>query len=297
MTMSTPETAWLIEQLEGTSLHRVLRRLAVEPGPTGLDAELPATFIGIVVDCETTGLDVASDAIIELAVRRFRYNDAGRIVEIGRAYSWREDPRRALGPEIVQLTGLHDIDLVGCEIDTEIATGLLRSASVVVAHNAAFDRKMIERRLPAAAGLAWACSCRELDWPAAGFDGRGLGWLLAQAGWFHGAHRAEGDVDAVIQLLRHTMPDGRTALRELIDTASEPSVLLTAVGTHFDVKDVLKARGYRWDAAGRVWCREVPQHVADDEEHWLLSAAYRPEHRPYASGPSLARVTWRERHA
>ena len=171
------------------------------------------------------------------------------------------------------------------------------SASVFVAHNAAFDRKMIERRLPAAAGLAWACNCREIDWPAAGFDGRGLSWLLAQAGWFYSAHRAEGDVDAVIHLLRHTMPDGRTALRELLDTASEPSVRFTALGTHFDVKGVLKARGYRWDAAGRVWWREVPQHDAFDEEQWLLAAAYRPEHRPYAAGPSMALVTWRERHA
>lgn len=73
-------TGGLIEQLERDGLHRVLRRLAVETGATGIDPNLTATFIGIAVDCETTGLDTASDAIIELAMRRFRYNDAGRIV-------------------------------------------------------------------------------------------------------------------------------------------------------------------------------------------------------------------------
>ena len=67
-----------------------------------------------------------------------------------------------------------------------------------IAHHADFDRKFVERRLPDAKGLAWACSCHEIDWQAAGFRGVGLGWLLAQAGYFfNGAHRAGADVAAV----------------------------------------------------------------------------------------------------
>ncbi len=285
-----------IARLESTGDHKVLRRLDVREGHTRVDGDLNATQVAIVVDTETTGLSPDADVIIEIAMRRCRYDAAGRILEIGRAATWREDPGCALAPEIVRLTGISDADLVGQEIDTAAATSMLKSADVIIAHNACFDRKFVERRLPEAAGFAWACSCREIDWAAGGYDGRSLGWLLAQAGWFHGAHRAEADVDAVIQLLQQTMPHGRTALRELLDTAGSPSVLVRAMGTHFDVKDALKARGYHWQASLSVWCREVAQDDQYDEEYWLARNAYQPQHRPRASGPEMIPVTWFERH-
>lgn len=285
-----------IRRIEAGGDHRVLSRLVVRDGPTGIAGDLTDTHVAIVVDTETTGLDPDLDSIIEISMRRCRYNDAGQILKIDRARTWREDPGRPLSPEIVKLTGICDADLVGQEIDTEAATSMLKSADVIIAHNACFDRNFVEHRLPDASGLAWACSCREIDWPAAGYDGRNLGWLLAQAGWFHGAHRADADVDAVIQLLQQTMPDGRTALRQLVDTASSPSLLVRAVGTHFDVKDVLKARGYRWDAKGSVWCREIPLCNHDEEAFWLECHAYQPEHRPRAVGPEMSPLTWLDRH-
>ncbi|MGJ3629336.1 hypothetical protein AB5I41_25245 [Sphingomonas sp. MMS24-JH45] len=68
--------------------------------------------------------------------------------------------------------------------------GLLRSASFIVAHDSGFDRTSIERaRLPDAAGLAWVCSMRQVDWRARGFDGRVLGYLLIQNGFYHCGHR------------------------------------------------------------------------------------------------------------
>jgi len=90
----------------------------------------------------------------------------------------------------VALTGLTDADLAGQAIDEAAATKLLKSAAVVIAHHTAFDRRFVEQRLPEANGLAWACSCHEIDWQAAGFAGNGLGWLLAQAGTFSTAPTA-----------------------------------------------------------------------------------------------------------
>lgn len=287
----------LIAQLEGSGDFRVLRRLVVPEGATGLPGDLATASVGVVVDCETTGLDPAVDAVIELAMRRLRYDADGRILEIGRAFSWREDPGRPLDPVIVKLTGLTDADLAGQAIDTVAATAILRSAKVVIAHNAGFDRKVVERRLPDAAGLAWACSCNEIDWPAAGFDTRRLGWLLAQAGFFHGAHRADADVDAVLKLLRVMMPNGRTALRELLDTAGAPTAVVEATGAHFDVKDALKARGYRWDGTAAVWRRDVPKVALTEEEFWLAANVYRPDLHPRSAAPSVTEMTWFRRHA
>lgn len=40
----------------------------------------------------------------------------------------------------------------------------------------------VENLMPGLAGEAWACSTRDFDWPAAGFDGAKLGNLLTQIG-------------------------------------------------------------------------------------------------------------------
>lgn len=157
----------------------------------------------------------------------------------------------------------------------------------------------MERRLPEAAGLAWACSCSEIDWRAGGLEGRALGWLLAQVGLFHGAHRAGDDVDAVIALLQHTRPGGGTALAEMLATARAPSWRFSAVGAAFELKDQLRLRGYRWDGDGdpKCWWREVPDAQRTEEEWWLAGQVYSVAARPKALGPIIERVTWRERYA
>ena len=274
---------------------RLLRRLDIREGETGVGGRVD-TMIGVVVDVETTGIG-EDDVIIELALRRFRADPDGVIVKIDRPYSWLEDPGRDLPGDIVRLTGLTDADLAGNVIDEDAAVRLLRSADFICAHNATFDRGHIERRLPEAAGLSWACSCADIDWRASGFDGKSLGWLLAQVGFFHGAHRAGDDVDAVIALLQHDLPGGGTALAEMLEQARAPSWRFRAIGAAFELKDRLRARGYRWDAPSKTWWREVPEAKRSEEEWWLAGQVYAVDANPKALGPAIDRVTWRERYA
>lgn len=276
---------------------RLLRRLDVPEGETGVGGRVD-TVIGVVVDCETSGLG-DDDVIIELALRRFRADPDGVIVKIDRHYSWLEDPGHDLAEDIVRLTGITDADVAGKSIDDEAAVRLLRSADFVCAHNAKFDRGHIERRLPDAAGLAWTCSCSDVDWRGSGYDGRSLGWLLAQAGYFHGAHRAGDDVDAVIALLRQDLPSGRTALAEMLETARRPTWRFRAVGAAFELKNQLRMRGYRWDGEGdpKCWWRDVPDERRNEEEWWLAGQVYSAAARPKALGPLIERITWRERYA
>lgn len=276
---------------------RLLRRLDVREGETGVGGRIDTT-IGVVVDVETSGLG-DDDKVIEFALRRFRADPDGVIVKIDRRYSWLEDPGCDLPEDILRLTGLTDADVAGQAIDEEAAVRLLKSADFVCAHNAVFDRAHVERRLPDAAGLAWCCSCRDINWRAGGYDGRSLGWLLAQAGYFHGAHRAGDDVDAVIQILRQDLPNGGTALAEMLATARAPSWRFRAVGAAFELKDALRQRGYRWDAASdpKCWWREVPDTRRTEEEWWLAGHVYSMDAKPKALGPIVERVTWRERYA
>lgn len=153
---------------------RSLRRIAVATGETGHGDPDAALKVAVALDVETTGLG-DEDKVIELAMRRFRYDDEGRIVEIGRAWSWREDPGQPLAEDVIRLTGITDQDLVGRRIDDRVANGILAGADIVIAHNAAFDRPRVEARLSGLPTLRWACSCTEIDWQSAGFEGRSLG--------------------------------------------------------------------------------------------------------------------------
>jgi DNA polymerase-3 subunit epsilon len=285
-----------VAKIEATKNYRVLRRVD-HRDLEGRETCDVGFRIGLVVDVETTGIDRSRSKIIEFAARMFWATYDGEIVAVGPSHSWLEDPGESLSPEIVRLTGLTDADLAFCSInDVEVAEMLVR-ADFVVAHNAHFDRPFLERRFPKHVGLAWCCSCHDIDWTAHGFEGRGLGWLLSQCGKFHKGHRATADVDATIALLRNVLPNGRTALAEMLDAAERPAWIVSAVGAHFDVKEGLKARGYRWEADASVWCREVADTVLADERVWLAENVYQPEFRPRATEPSIAQVTWLSRYS
>jgi len=256
--------------------------------PLARDADNMPTRTGVVVDIETTGLDPARDVIIELAMRRFRFDAAGRIVAVGATRVWREDPRRPLDPAITRLTGLTDADLAGQSIDEAAATAILRSAAVIVAHHVAFDAPRVEARLPGAAGRPWACSLAEVEWDELGFDGRRLSHLLMQVGWFHDGHRAEADILALLHLLAHGCPDDTTILGKLIARAEAPSVRVEARGAAYALKDTLKVRGYRWHAAEQYWWTEVAEPDLEAEQLWLQRRGCRP--------PRTVPVTWTDRH-
>lgn len=259
--------------LAASEEYRVLRKLrpiarfhAPRPGSE--------SRIGVAIDVETTGLDHEGDRIIELAVQRFRYDEAGRIVQVGQPRVWREDPERVLDPRITKLTGLTNAMLEGQAIDEAAAIDILASADLIVAHNAAFDRPFVDKRLPAIAGKAWACSMAEPDWLELGFDGRALAFLVSQCGWFYEGHRAENDILALIYLLAHGLPDGRTVMAELIARSEQPGCRVNAVDAPFGAKDMLKARGYRWNAILRFWSKEIPETEREAEELWLKTEVY-----------------------
>ena len=276
--------------------YRVLRRME-----TMLRLDLPSTdwraederlSTGIALDIETTGLDVGSSRIIELALQRFRFDDLGRIVATGQPRSWLEDPGRPLTRKVAALTNLTDADLAGRAIADAEAVVMIASASVIVAHNAAFDRPFVERRLPSVAGRRWMCSMADVDWSDLGFDGRGMGYLLAQCGWFYDAHRAMSDVTALLHLLDHRLDTSGTVLRELVRSASRSTWLVEAVGAKFEVKDVLRSHGYRWQAAKRVWTKQVGPDDLDEELEWATVEIYGG-----AGRPKYSEITWEQRYA
>ncbi len=281
----------IADLLTETGDYRVLRRLALDDLPP---LEFPFDYpLGLAVDVETTGLDARCDKIIELAMRQFHWNDEFEIDAVGPLVSWREDPGRPLPEKITQLTGLTDEDLAGCAIDTGAAQKMMREASFIVAHNSAFDRPFLQRRLPQS--FNWLCTYAGVEWEAHGFDVKTLTGLLGQFGWFRDqrSHRAGADVDALIGLLRQRLPSGATVLGEAFERGARSTWRFDAVGAAFEKKELLRDRGYRWDGAKKVWWREAEDH--DAEQAWLANEVY-ADPAARARAPSVREVDWKTRY-
>lgn len=244
-----------------------------------------------IVDTETTGTDAHLDEIIDIAVVVAEVDTLGQIVGIDRVGQALRDPGMPIPAAISKLTGITDNDVRGRTIDLDRLERLLAGADVRVAHQASFDIAFIENLMPGLAGAAWACSMNDFDWLSAGFDGRKLGHLLMQAGFFNEAHRAMADVVSLMHILAHRLDDGRTVLGQLLENAAIPSLRIEATGAPFDRRSTLKARGYRWDPRGRVWWSEIAADEQEAEILWLQR-----EVAPHGPTPRTRSITWHERH-
>lgn len=258
--------------LEGSSEFRVLRRLAMPPVMTNVTEGL---FKALYVDVETTGTDVTKDVVIEFGGIPFYYDAKGVVHGLGEPIGGFRDPGSPLPPFITKLTGISDEMVKGQNFDTAPLENELASTGLVIAHNASFDRPMCERMLPAFEAKPWACSMKEVNWKELGADSLGLSSLLVWLGYFYEGHRAWVDSLAGIALLAHEQEavDGRTALSLLLESAREDRIVLKATDTPFETKDLLKERGYNWDAGGsgktKGWFTEVAEADLADEKLWL----------------------------
>lgn len=239
----------------------------------------------LVLDTETTGLDQAKEKIIELALLRVDVDNAtGLPVGPVQVYDGLEDPGKPIPPEVVAITGIRDADVQGQALDEARVAELMQGVDVVIAHNAGFDRPFVEGRLPAFAHLPWACSFADLDWKAMGRSSAKLESLAQELGLFYDAHRAEMDCHALLAVLAAPLPQAEagtsaTGLGRVLHAARNPSYRMSATNAPFEAKDLLKARGYRWNADQRVWATRLNDDAALHAEFdWLRQQVYNGRH-------------------
>lgn len=263
--------------LSDSSDYRVLRRL---PPPTQkLAGHSPpnGTTCVAILDCETTSLSPYTGKLVELAILLAFVTDEGEIVTHLGPWNWLQDPGEPLSAETTRITGLTDADVAGQVIDDVVAASLLDRADLIVAHHSRFDIQWLDQRYPHFRSKPWACSMAELPWRDWGFETRSLQPLLWQHGMFSNAHRAADDVWALFMLLSQRREDEfgepKTYLSQLIANASTPSVRVAAVGAPYAAKDVLRERGYGWDALQKVWAKLVSTGEAEPEKAWFRAEA------------------------
>lgn len=165
----------LANRLEASEDYRVLRRL--RPSVLSHRPEGRGLRTGLFVDLETTGLNPRQDEIIEIGMVPFIYRIDGILLGTMPAFSRLREPSIPVPSLVQDLTGLTPERLAGQTVSADDVAAFAPDASLVIAHNAAFDRPFLERFCPAFMNKPWACSMEDVPWDQAGFEGRKLGHL------------------------------------------------------------------------------------------------------------------------
>lgn len=218
----------------------------------------------VVLDVETTGFE-PTDKIIELGMVKAKVSPStGQVTTLIAAASLYEDPGFAIPELITDITGITDAMVAGQVFDEPAIIAWFDDDPIVVAHNAAFDCGFVQRRFPGL-NLRWACSIKDIPWRELGYEGSKLEYLCLKRNGFYEGHRASIDCLALIWLLSEVP----AAAKALIANEARATVKVEAVGSPFDSKDALKARGYRWNPDAKVWHTEVSGTDLDEELSWL----------------------------
>src|SRR5215218_2002329 len=133
--MESDDLERMAEVLEASDGYRVLRRLAprnIYEVPDGTP-----TRRAVFLDMETTGLDPATDEIIEIAMVPFDFSSDGRIFAVHEPFERFRDPGRPIPSDVVALTGITDQMVARKSIDPAEIEAFVGPATVLaIAHHA-----------------------------------------------------------------------------------------------------------------------------------------------------------------
>ncbi|MCX6062708.1 MAG: 3'-5' exonuclease [Caldiserica bacterium] len=266
-------TQWEVvaQALEETGDYRVVRKLRPVERYAKPDGE--PTQLGVILDTETTGLDPQVDDVIELGMILFEYAPAtGRIGRVVDTFDALRDPGRHIPAEITAMTHITDDMVRGRAIDAAAVEAFVARATVIIAHNAAFDRPFVEKQWSVFAAKPWGCSMSQVHWRDEGIATQKQELIALCMGFFYDAHRAENDCRALLHILASTLPvSGQPVLKPLLDHAMANDARIWAIAAPFDAKEALKVRGYRWSTGAgsdpKAWHVTV---MADELEAELV---------------------------
>lgn len=259
--------------------YRVVRRYERPTHYARPAAEDTTIRTGIYLDTETTGFDEDTCKIIELAMVKFRFSSDGRLFDMPADFDEFNDPGGPIPDEIVTLTGITDDMVKGQRIDQDQVNAFLEGTALIIAHNAAFDRRFCEAHLHGFDKFAWGCSANQVPWREAGFESRKLEYLAYRQGFFYTGHRAITDCLAGLHALAQPLPEiGGTGFSHLVDKARAKQVRIYAKGSPFETKDMLRARGYRWNPGDngkpKAWYIDIDEADSNAEFDWLSDEVY-----------------------
>ena len=223
----------------------------------------------MVLDTETTGVDTSKDELIELAYVIVEFNSAGELLNVVKTYEELRQPDLSILNSNVH--GITDEDCLGKTIDWAVVAKDVESCHLITAHNAGFDRKIVERYCEAFIPVAWCCSYKDVDYSKLGINTQKLDYLAYKAGFHFNAHRALLDVLATLEVIKRL-----NIFKEMLLAAQSISYVVHAANAPFSAKDALKEDGYNaLYVKGKFvsWYKIVSSDELDATLEWLTTKA------------------------
>ena len=225
------------------------------------------------LDLETTGTNIKTDEVIEIAIKVISINktDGSSLAAID-SYESLSQPEVPISERITKINGITNEMVEGKSIDWGKVDKLLSNSHLVVAHNSYFDRPFLEKYLEK--HIPWACSLNDIDWFERGFINSKLELLCIWHGFFYDAHRAMNDVDSLINLVTHESYADNMPIIELIENARLPyykATLSFPYNASF-VEEVKGIGSFRYDSATKNWWKIYKSEDEANEELKNLSA-------------------------
>ena len=247
------------------------------------DASSEEVKKGIVLDVEATGLSIGYDDVIQLALLPFEYEvSSGKIININtdKAFNGMREPKVPISEEASLITGITNEMVLNKTIDSKSVEKIINETDLVIAHNASYDRPMVEQHWDCFKHVPWACTFKSINWLEEGFSSAKLEILGINYGWFYEGHDAFNDCEACLALLSETLPKrNETVFSVLREYATKPNYLIKAIDAPYDKRTILRRNGYRWRPAdqlnGKVWWTEKENY--EEEINWLNKEIYKRE--------------------
>ena len=271
----SPEQITLATDWLARGGYRVIRPL--HPPTSYSESPRPEKLITVaILDTETTGTNAERDKIIELGMVLVEVcPETGQAYRIVHVFDELEDPGIPIPQESTRIHHITDEMVAGKRIADAEVESLLSRVSLVIAHNAGFDRVFVEGRFPIFATKAWACSWAQIPWAEESVGSAKLEFLAYFFGFHFTGHRAVTDCQALLEVLQQPLPaSGTKAMKSLLQNARSTEIKISALGSPFESKDALKERAYRWNGDKKVWSKCVPKQGLADEVAWLKASVY-----------------------
>lgn len=217
----------------------------------------------LIIDTETTGLDVERHRTIEVAAILYSVPHRTTLFQLSTLLNANDNAAEhinrippAVLPEICQQTQQHFIDLL---------QHLAHSANYAIAHNAAFDKQWFDGHhlpiLSTSAGkpLEWLCTLEDFSFPYQTRPRENLVSLALNHGiGVSSAHRALTDCSLIAALF-----DRMENLEAMIEAAKIPKFLFKAQVSYRD-KDLAKAAYFQWNPDRKEWTRRMVEADTKD---------------------------------
>ena len=112
----------MVQTLDQSGEYRVLRRL---PHRQQFSTPTALTKVGILFDVETTGLDTATDEVVELGMVKFSYHPDGSVAAVLDTFSSFNERSRVIPESAIKLHSITNEKAAGHTIDGEAVTAFV----------------------------------------------------------------------------------------------------------------------------------------------------------------------------